>query len=222
MEVIRHTLSLFIDFLFPKSPSLILLESLSPSELFHLLPQSRDTKDTHVLALFDYRDPTVKTLIWELKYRGNTVIASQCAEMISDLLQDEIAERSLDSVKWHHPLLIPMPISSARRRERGWNQTELLGEALIKKHQDNSLFEYRKDILTKQIHTESQARTHATKREREENISHSMNAAGTVDLRTRTIILLDDVTTSGVTFNEARRALKEKGAKHILCVAIAH
>jgi predicted amidophosphoribosyltransferase len=38
----------------------------------------------------------------------------------------------------------------------------------------------------------------------------------------RCIIILDDVSTSGATFTEAKRALKQAGAKKILCVAVAH
>ena len=104
---------------------------------------------------------------------------------------------------------------------RGWNQTEILSEE-IKKLDTENLLEYLSNILEKTTHTASQARTHATKRERRENLAGSMSVLNPETIKNRNIILLDDVTTSGSTFAEAKRALKLAGVKKILCVAVAH
>lgn len=218
MKEIREYL---IDFLFPQSPSLVLVESLSPSALAEILPEAMPLKERDAFALFDYKNPLVRMLIWELKYKGNEKVASKFASILIDILKHEIAERSLESIKWRNPLLIPMPMSKARRRDRGWNQTEILAEEL-QKYNTEYFFEYRTDILIKELHTESQARTHATKRERQSALHYSMKARDGVSLREKAIILIDDVTTSGATFTEAKRALALNGAKHVLCVAIAH
>jgi competence protein ComFC len=205
---IKGILNYFLDFIFPKTDSVFELESLSMSELLKRLPPAREINDEHLVVLFDYKNSTVREMIWELKYKGNRNIGHRFAEILFDVLQHELAERILFE-KFINPILIPLPISNIRRRERGWNQTEIVCQEIQKLNSQN-LFEYAPSILVKNIHTASQARTHATKRERLEKILN------------RNIILLDDVTTSGSTFKEACRALKLAGARRILCVALAH
>lgn len=215
----KQILEYFIDFIFPKSETVFDLEALSTGELLNKLSQAREIKDDHLVVLFDYKDENVRTLIWELKYKGNRNVAKKFAEILLDVLRHELAERVLFE-KFTEPIFIPMPISNKRRRERGWNQTEIVAEEMMKL--DQNLFIYKPNILIKDLHTDSQARTHATKRERFENLSRSMSIPLPEEIRGRNVILFDDVTTSGSTFAEAIRALKESKVKKILCVALAH
>ncbi len=209
-----------IDFIFPKSDEVYHLESLSAGELVEKLSRAREIESENLIVLFDYKDPMVKTLIWELKYNGNRKIAQKFAEILMDVLNHDLAERAVFE-NFINPLLIPMPISDKRRRERGWNQTEILAEEVVKLD-TGKLFEYSPKILIKHIHTDSQARTHATKQERINNLQNSMSVRDPSQIKNRCVILLDDVTTSGVTLAEAQRVLKSSGAKKILCVALAH
>lgn len=217
----------FLDFIFPKSDSIFKLEQLNIGELLEKLPPAEEIEGAgeHLIAVFNYRDPSVREMIWELKYKGNRNIAHKFAEILADILRAELAERILFE-KFTNPLLIPMPVSDKRRRERGWNQIEIICEEIMNLLAPQSLgdvgFEYSPKILIKHIHTDSQARTHATKRERLENLSGSMSVQDSEKIRGRNIILLDDVTTTGSTFTEAKRVLKDSGARKILCVSIAH
>jgi competence protein ComFC len=220
MKYIHRFFKSFLDFLYPKSKSLLIVEALNPSDLVHILPSSKANNDKNKIILFDYSDPRVKEMIWELKYKGNRIFAKKFAVLLYDVLQIEVSERSLFE-NFSTPLLIPMPTSNERKRERGYNQTEILCEE-IKKLDVNNLFEYDPKILIKEKHTESQSRSHATKRERVENLDHSLNVINKNKILNRSIILIDDVTTSGATFNEAKRALMGAHAKKILCVALAH
>ncbi len=218
MDKLKSIYEYFLDFLFPKNLAVEILENMSIGDLLNHLPQAREIKDERMIVLFDYKNEDVKTLVWELKYKGNKRIAQKIAQILIDVLEHELAERALFE-NFINPLLIPMPIADKRRRERGWNQTEILGEE-IKKLDINNLFVYSSNLLKKTLYTESQARTHATKRERDENLKNSMQANNSI--KDKNIILLDDVTTSGATFTEAKRALKQAGARKILCVAVAH
>src|SRR3989344_4754333 len=126
--------SLIIDFLFPKEAKILRLEALSIETMLRTLPQAKKLEDKKVLAVFDYSHPLVKEVIWEIKYKGNGVLADKLAVILYDILRHELSEKVLfESALWKNSpiLLIPIPVSDKRRYERGWNQTELLTERLV-------------------------------------------------------------------------------------------
>jgi ComF family protein len=211
-----------LDFLFPKDEALTYIESLSPEDILNNLPRASINNDKDTLILFDYKDKMVKRMIWELKYKGNRVIARKLGQIFHDLMLEELAERTeFESSVWQKsiPLLVPIPTSRKRRRERGWNPTELITQE-IEKIDQNKNFIHSPDVLKKTRHTESQARTHATREERIKNLDNSMQA-NEKRTRGRCVILVDDVTTSGATFREAERTLRNAGAKRIIRFAAA-
>lgn len=212
-------LKLLESFLFPKSEKVLELEALTPGQLLEILPRATTPKDHETQALFDYSHPLVKELVWELKYKGNRVVAEKLGTILFDTIVADLEDRNLFE-KLGTLLLIPTPISDKRRLERGWNQCELLCEA-VKRLDTQGHFKYLKRNLAKIKHTESQTRT-ADKREREENIKNSMQVFGKETISGRSVVLIDDVTTTGSTFAEAKRALKDAGAKKVLCIALAH
>lgn len=211
-----------VDFLFPKEVEALELEALSPADLLEKLTPAKEL-DQNTQAIWNYADERVRTLIWEIKYRRNERVISSVSQVLFDVLVSELAERALfDNFK--QPLLIPIPTSDKRRRERGYNQTELLCEAL-KKLDTGNILEYSPSILKKVVHTESQTLTE-NKKERIRNMENTMKAVEGVRGRPacagRNVVLIDDVTTTGATIGDARRALRESGAKKILCLTIAH
>jgi competence protein ComFC len=219
----RHFLSSLKDwcshFLFPKKQEVLSLESLSASALLDILPPAENPKDRESIALFDYSHHLVKTIIWEIKYGGNVKLANTCGEILYDVIFQELTD-SQYFYKESKPILIPIPVSDKRRFERGWNQSELLAKGF--KLCDNAqTFKYLPRQLAKLRHTESQTKT-ISRRERMENLKDSMQILNPLSVVGGYIIVLDDVTTTGATFLEAKRALKNAGAKKVLCVALAH
>ncbi|MEX2013970.1 MAG: hypothetical protein WD896_01290 [Parcubacteria group bacterium] len=219
MHFLSSLKDLFIDFLFPKTRKVLELEALSTGTLLEILPPAQDLKDGNVIALFDYAHPLVKELIWELKYSGNPHIAEKLGEIAFDHLRQELEDRHFFG-KWGRPIIIPIPMSGKRQSERGWNQSELLAEEIVKRDSEK-IFKYMPRQLIKVRHTESQTKT-ASRNERLQNLTDSMKIANDQSVKGRSVILLDDVTTTGATFAEARRALGAAGAPKILCLALAH
>ncbi len=209
-----------IDFLFPQSRRVIELEALSVETLLKALPPAEvDFFDENTIALFDYNNCMVKEIIWEVKYGGNRILADKLGAILYDVIISELNEREILS-KAPPVLLIPMPVSDKRRFERGWNQAELLCEA-VKARDGSSVLKYLPRQLAKVRHTESQTKT-VSKSERKKNLENSMKVLNPLSVQGRFVILLDDVVTTGSTFTEAKRALKETGAMKILCIAVAH
>lgn len=109
--------------------------------------------------------------------------------------------------------LIPIPLSKKRLRWRGFNQAELLARELA------AAFAYPLNQDLKRIkHAWPQADLNGA--ERLNNIADSFAWTGT-SLGGRTIILIDDVATTGATLNEAARILKTAGAGAIYGLVLA-
>lgn len=214
----RALLSSLFDFLYPKDQDVLKLESLEPEDLLtKLTPAKGLSNDTY--AIWNYADEKVRLIIWEIKYRRNEKLIENVTQVLYDTVTTEILERAVTE-NFINPLLIPIPISKRRKLERGYNQTELLCKALRKLDTEN-LSEYLPTALQRVVHTESQTHT-KNKKERIDNMSNTMEVRDSKLVKDRNVILIDDVTTTGATLGDARRALRESGAKKIICFALAH
>jgi len=174
--------------------------------------------DGKTAVALEYGDRRVKRSLWLFKYRNRRGLAKTFAGILRDTLAEELSE--LRQMKnFTAPLLVPMPISARRLRERGYNQAELIAEEL------SVLFggelPLLTDVLIKTKHTESQVETKSRKK-RLENLRGSFGVSDKAAVRGRNVVLLDDIVTTGATLAEASRALKEAGVKKIFCVALAH
>ncbi len=206
------------EFLYPTSAQVLKLENLRPDELLNILPRSTlGERDT--LALFSYQDPLVKEIIWEIKYKGNRTLAKSVATLLYDVIMDELQERNVFE-KYETVTLLPMPTSDQRRLERGWNQAEILTSA-VKALDAGGRLQYLPRELIKVRYTESQTKT-TTKKERLANLQDSMQVQNPAMVSGQFVVLIDDVTTTGATLNEAKRALHLAGARSVLCIAVAH
>ncbi len=222
MHLLERVKRAALDFIFPPDQKTVGIELLSPGDILKTLPRPEKIPDSGTIALFEYDFPLTKEMIWRLKYEGNRRIAEQLGTIIFDAVLSELEDLFLESSAWREKrvLLVPIPVSGKRRLERGWNQAELLCEQMKKLDARNS-FKYLPNQLVKNFHTESQTKT-SSRTERLKNLKDSMRILNPSAVSGRCVVVVDDVTTTGATFNETRRALRAAGAKNILCVAVAH
>jgi len=117
------------------------------------------------------------------------------------------------------PLLLPIPLSKKRFRERGFNQCELL--ISLFPQEAKNFFEIRTDILYKIKETKSQTSMRKRK-DREENIIGAFAISKPELLKRRAVIIIDDVATTGATLSEARKTLLKNGARQVTAYTLAH
>ena len=159
-----------------------------------------------------YGDPRVRALVWELKYHGSSKAVTLAGEFLSDQLLALAAEEI------GTPLLLPVPMHLERRKLRGFNQTELLCESALGSFA-KSPFEYDAHVLIRTLHTSPQQGL--ARHKRLKNVTRAMEVADPARVRDRVCIVVDDVSTTGATFAEAKRALRLAGARVVHCIALA-
>jgi competence protein ComFC len=172
-----------------------------------------------IFPIFDYRHPPIKKAIWLLKYNGKKRLAGIFAEVVHGKILEELSDLSVME-NFNEPVLIPIPLSLKRRRERGFNQAGLICNKLIKLDKGSN-FKLEDNVLIKPKDTEHQARIR-DRSERLKNLSGSFAVKNANLIKGRNLILIDDVTTTGATLNEAKKILKQNGAKKIIAFCVAH
>lgn len=113
-------------------------------------------------------------------------------------------------------LLIPVPLHPQRLRERGFNQALLLVKELSRR----TGIPYRKTLLQKKKPTVPQVNLSGS--EREKGLRGAFQVIGKEELIGKSILLVDDVYTTGATVNECSKVLSREGAKRIDVLTLAH
>src|SRR3989338_9330009 len=105
-----------------------------------------------IFPLYDYRYPPIKKALWLFKYKGKKKLASVFAEILYGRILEELSDL-LVMENFRAPILIPIPLSQKRYRERGYNQAELICQELIRLDSEKD-FRLEKNVLIKPQETE--------------------------------------------------------------------
>ncbi|PIU68608.1 MAG: ComF family protein [Armatimonadetes bacterium CG07_land_8_20_14_0_80_40_9] len=165
---------------------------------------------------------TLREAIHKFKYQGKKRLAIDLGKLMVEYLRKEKEDFPQTPIKEHQfppyqeiDCLVPVPLHPSRLRERGFNQSELLAE-VIRKDLGIPLLN---DTLLRIKATQSQ-----TKLSREERIKNVKGAFAIIDadsFSNKTILLIDDMFTTGETINECAKALKEAKVKKIAVLTLA-
>lgn len=215
----RKVLNFFLDFLFPRSSPVISIENMSADEIIRKIPRAKEIDDSGVRALFDYRNELAKQAIWEIKYRKNEKILSAFCALFYEYIIDGLADVALFS-DFKNPILIPIPSSQKRLKERGYNQCELIASQLVR-IDGNKNFTMPNNILEKIKDSPSQTSV-KNRSERLRNLRGCFAIKNPEKIQDSNIIIIDDVITTGATMSEAKETLLGAGARQVLCFALAH
>jgi len=152
---------------------------------------------------------TLKDVILLFKYRKYAPLSRPLARFADACLGG-------DPGLWESAeLLVPVPLHPSRRRERGFNQARLLARDLGAMRGLDVLT----GALVKTLNRPAQAGLRAADRERNARSAYAVKHPARV--RGRTLILVDDVTTTGATIRECAKVLKEAGAKEVRAITLA-
>lgn len=177
------------------------LPVLSP-ELIASLEDEMDIKYFDRLFIpYQYSKP-FQELIHLFKYKRFLSVSQYLAEGLAKLISGE-----------KYDLVTCVPLNVIKERERGYNQS-----ALLARHTATCLnCTFSKALITRTKNTVTQ--TKLSRQERIENVSDAFRC--NADLSGKTILLVDDVITTGSTLNACAKVLKKQGAAQVDIAAMA-
>lgn len=161
------------------------------------------------MARFAMRyEDDAKALVHTLKYHGGSWLSPDLCDILEGCARASFDVGAIDAI-------IPVPLSPARFRRRRYNQTELLARGLSSRLNVPASSR----LVARTRNTPSQ--THMTADERRRNVKGAFAVTEPSLVRARTLLVVDDVMTTGSTMSEIAAALKGAGAWRVWAIAIA-
>ncbi len=158
-------------------------------------------------ATLNYQDP-IKSLIKEMKYLSVKPNAHWCGILL------------FQTVNWPDvDIVTSVPLHPKRLRERSFNQAEEIAKVFAAK----ARLPYQR-LLKRQVNTPHQA-SFKSKRKRLKALDKVFKLSDDTsvnEVKGKTILIIDDVVTTGTTLNQCAKVLKTSGAKKVCGLAVAH
>ncbi|MDW8289709.1 MAG: ComF family protein [Armatimonadota bacterium] len=163
-----------------------------------------------VRAVARYRG-VVRAAIHRFKYEARPSLAPALAQLLVQGWQTPLTE-PLHAAE----AVLPLPIHSRRERERGFNQSLLLAREFCR----NTGLPLLGNVLERVAYRQPQVGLGES--ERRDNVRDAFRVVQPQAIAGKSVLLLDDVWTTGSTLNEATRALLAAGARRVFAYTVAH
>lgn len=159
-----------------------------------------------ITAPFYYEDG-IADGIARLKFGGRDFMAYHFAKDMAEVIEADFGDINFDYITF-------VPISSFQKRHRDYNQSELLATELSK-----LLSLPVNNVLQKIFDNDIQHES--SQHRRKGNVLGVYDVRENTDVSGKTILLVDDIKTTGATLNECAKILKIRGAEKVYCVTAA-
>lgn len=156
-------------------------------------------------ALYEYS--SIHDSVFRFKNAGRAEYADFYGEEMRTFLGAAVRAFNADAI-------IPIPLHKSKLRKRGYNQAELLAREISK----GCGVPVRSDVLNRVRKTDAQKKM--SHKDRQNNMKKAFHMVQN-DVKLNTVILVDDVFTTGNTINAAAEVLKRSGVNKVYFVALA-
>lgn len=161
-----------------------------------------------IIISAQYKDPLKETIHY-LKYNKILELVDPLCEILAEKLQYGFPHGDL--------VIIPVPLHPQREKERGFNQATIIAKK-IGKIFDLPIYD---DILIRIKNTPPQINLSRKLRRKNIKGAFKINKSKIKKITGKTVIIFDDVMTTGATLNEAARVLNQAGFKNIWGLVLA-
>ena len=162
-----------------------------------------------VITIFRY-NYIIKKIISDLKYRDKFYIAKKIAKILAPKINDIIA---------NDDILVPVPLHFKKLQERRFNQSLLICLELM--NLLNNKPKLVRDLIFRVKNTKIQAKLRGQERLSNVKKAFIVNKKYLDLIKDKTILLLDDIITTGATAENCAKILKKKGAKRVVVISLA-
>ena len=159
------------------------------------------------LYIFRY-EGIIRNKIIEYKFEDKGYLYKMFAKII---LSDK---KTCNFIK-RYDVIIPVPISKKRKKNRGYNQSELVANELAQKLNQDIWT----DIIIKK--KDNKPQSELNKLERIKNVEDIYEINKPIEVKNKKVLLLDDIYTTGSTVNEIARKLKQNQTQEIGVITLA-
>jgi len=167
------------------------------------IPEQLDT----ILPVFEFND-TIQKIIHGLKYNGYKSLGVHLGRLMTSRLPQDFLQK--DTV------LLPVPLYPIKKRERGYNQSMFIARGIA----EVAGIPVRDNLLKRVKNTVTQ--THLDAHERHENMQNAFAIIDNCDFNgINSIVLVDDVFTTGATMNAAAAVLRSRGVTSVCGLTVA-
>jgi len=169
-----------------------------------------ECKDTEIYfdgacSVFEFSG-IVQSALHRFKFEGEV----DMAEAFGLYMAKKLKER-----KWKIDVILPVPLHEKRMSDRGYNQSYLLSAEIGRECGIDVL----DGALIRKRHTESQVSL--PKFGRIHNVKGAFAMVDSKCIKGKSVLIVDDIMTTGATLNECSRILRESGARNIYCITAA-
>ena len=181
-------------------------KKINPKKIKNTL-YTRNGKNFLSVAPFAYVEP-IRSAIHDYKFRGAKSFAIPFGRYISDVLSEVVDITKVD-------LITSVPLNKARKRERGFNQSEIFARE-ISRVTGIRYIETLKKVRNNKVQHE------LSLDQRAENVKNVYAVLDKTLVEEKRIIICDDILTTGNTMAECANMLFESGAKEVTGATIAN
>ncbi len=145
-----------------------------------------------------------------LKFHHNLSLLDSLSSVLNHCMEEYFRNDTPD-------IIVPVPLHQKRLMERGFNQSLLLGERLARKRGVRFL----RDIVMRERYTVPQVRLSGVERRKNLRNAFKIKPDAINEIQDKSVLIVDDVITTGTTIKEIAKVLKNSGAARVMGIAVA-
>lgn len=178
----------------------LMIPKIDNQHIMSFLERIPEQHFDNVIILFEYSE-TIQKLMHLYKYQEYLKLANLFSKSISD------------KINKHYDIITYVPLHESKERERGFNQSKIIAQIVA----NNTNLVFGESFISRTKFTTTQ--TKLTRNQRIQNINKAFIVGK--DVSNLSILIIDDVITTGATLNECSRVLKDAGSGIVDIIALA-